>query len=165
MHLPRSPFVLGLASPLVVSCGRASASSLVTTCSITPDGQDGPPPDGRLVCVSSGGQCGLVVFSMFSACNHCASMSLRFSRQLVFSIDIQWTSLVSPPTVEPIPWSSRVVSEPTGEFVCCVAAVSVLHHCSNQASTDAWSGLQCGNSRRWLQICSGCLMFSYGSDR
>ena len=42
-------FVLGLASPLVrmlaVSCGRAFASSLVTSCSVTPEGQDGPPPD------------------------------------------------------------------------------------------------------------------------
>ena len=30
---------------LAVSCGRAFASSLVTSCSVTPDGQDGPPPD------------------------------------------------------------------------------------------------------------------------
>ena len=87
---------------------------------------------------------------------HCASMlSLRFSRQLLFSMDIQWTSLVSPPTVEPIPWS-RVVSRAHQRICrCCVAAVWVLHHSSNQASTDAWSGLKCGNSRRWLGICSG----------
>ena len=30
---------------LAVSCGRAFASSLVTSCSVTPDGQDGPPPE------------------------------------------------------------------------------------------------------------------------
>ena len=57
---------------------------------------------------------------------------------------------------EPIPWSFRVVSRAHRRICrCCVAAVWVLHHSSNQASTDAWSGLQCGNSRPWLGICSG----------
>ena len=30
---------------LAVSCGRAFANSLLTSCSVTPDGQDGPPLD------------------------------------------------------------------------------------------------------------------------
>ena len=104
----------------------------------------------------------LVERDAHSACNHCASLlSLRFSRQPLFSMDTQWTSLVSPPTEEPIPLSSRVVSrEHRRTCRCCVAAVWFLHHSSNQASTDAWSGLQCGNSRRRLWdlqwICVSC---------
>ena len=39
-----------------MSCGKAFANSLVTSCSVTPDGQDGPSARlGRLACVSSKG--------------------------------------------------------------------------------------------------------------
>ena len=83
-------------------------------------------------------------------------LSLLFSRQVLFSMDTQWMSLASPPTEERIPWSLRVVSRAHRRICrCCVVAVWVLHHSSNEASTDAWSGLQCGNSRPWLGICSG----------
>ncbi len=73
-------------------------------------------------------------------CNNCASL-------LSLSMDTQQTFW---PTHQP---RNQFLGPPICR--CCVSPVWVLHHSSNQALTDAWSGLQCSNSRLWLGICNG----------
>ena len=85
-------------------------------------------------------------------CSFCVEPLREFAESPVFQAAALFhghSSLVSPPTEEPIPLSHPRTCR------CCVVAVWVLYHSSNQASTDAWSGLQCGNSRRLLGIYSG----------
>ena len=68
-------------------------------------------------------------------------LSLLFSRQLLFSMDTQWTSLVSPTNRgNQFLGLSEWFPEPTGEIVVvvlllCGSSTTVR----NQASTDAWS--------------------------
>ena len=68
------------------------------------NGVEWPVPPQRSTLVASLSLSMLVGRDAHSACNHCASLlSLLFSRQPLFSMDTQWTSLVSPPTEEPSP--------------------------------------------------------------
>ena len=57
-----------------------------------------------------------------SACNHCASLlSLRFSRQPLFSMDTRWTLLVSPPNraANSLVLPSGFPSPPENLSLCC----------------------------------------------